>query len=58
MAVVEVMKEDADSRTKWKWKIRCGDLGWEKLKEEDHIKQVTSTAVPRNKQNPVMFPSE
>ena len=24
-AVVEVTVEDADDRTKWRWKIRCGD---------------------------------
>ena len=25
MAVVEVTEEDADDRTKWRRKIRCGD---------------------------------
>ena len=25
MAVVEVTEEDADDRTKWRWKICCGD---------------------------------
>ena len=25
MAVVEVTEEEADERTKWRWKIRCGD---------------------------------
>ena len=26
MAVVEVTKEYAEDRDKWRWKIRCGDL--------------------------------
>ena len=25
MAVVEVTEEDTEVRTKWRWKIRCGD---------------------------------
>ena len=25
MAVVEVMEEDAEDRTEWRWKICCGD---------------------------------
>ena len=25
MAVVEVMQEDAEDRTEWKWKISCDD---------------------------------
>ena len=26
VAVVEVTEEDTEDRTKWRWKIRCGDL--------------------------------
>ena len=34
MAEVEVTEDDAEDRTKWRWKIRCGDPWWEKTKEE------------------------
>ena len=26
MAVAEATEEDAEDRTEWRWKIRCGDL--------------------------------
>ena len=29
MAVVEVTEEDAEDRLKLRWKIRCGNPGWE-----------------------------
>ena len=36
MSVVEVTDEDAEDRTEWRWKIRCGDTRWEKPKEEEN----------------------
>ena len=30
MAEVEVTEEDAEDRSNWRWKIRCGDPWWEK----------------------------
>ena len=41
MDEVEVTEEDTEDRNNWRWKIRCGDPWWEKLKEEEssiHIK--------------------
>ena len=35
MADVEVTEEDTEDRNNWRWKIRCGDHWWEKLKEEE-----------------------
>ena len=35
MAVVEVTEEDAEDRTEWRWKIRCGDLPRENPNEEE-----------------------
>ena len=35
MAEVEVTEEDTEVRNNWRWKIRCGDPWWDKLKEED-----------------------
>ena len=35
MAEVEVTKEDTEGRINWRWKIRSGDLWWEKPKEEE-----------------------
>ena len=37
MGVADMMKEDAEDRTKWRWKICCGDLCWEKPKQEEGI---------------------
>ena len=34
MAVVQVTEEDAEDRTKWRWKIRCGDGCLEKRKKK------------------------
>ena len=34
MAEVEVTEEDTEDRNNWRWKIRCGDPWWEKLKDE------------------------
>ena len=36
MAEVEVTEEDAEDRTKWRWKIRCG----EKPKEEEDCQKL------------------
>ena len=30
MGEVEVTEEDAEDRSNWRWKIRCGDPWWEK----------------------------
>ena len=35
MAEVEVTEEDTEGRNNWRWKIRSGDLWWEKPKEEE-----------------------
>ena len=44
MAEVEVTEDDTEDRNNWRWKIRCGDPWWEKLKEEDEeVKHDTDT---------------
>ena len=35
MIVVEVMEEDAEDGIKWRRKIRCGEPGREKPKEQE-----------------------
>ena len=35
MAVVEVTEEDAEDRTEWRWKIRCGNPSREQPNEEE-----------------------
>ena len=41
MADIEATEEDTEVRNNWRWKIRCGDSGWEKPKEEgEHFTEV------------------
>ena len=42
-AEVEVTEEDTEDRSNWRWKIRCGDLWWEKPKEEEEDITVVPT---------------
>ena len=35
MAEVEVTEEDTGDMNNWRWKIRCGDPWWEKLKDDE-----------------------
>ena len=38
LAEVEMTAEDTEDRNNWRTKIRCGDLWWEKPKEEEEFK--------------------
>ena len=37
IAQVEVTEEDAEDRSNWRWKIRCGDPWWEKAERRRRI---------------------
>ena len=40
MAEVEMMDDDAEDRTEWRWQIRSGDPGREKSKEDEESLEV------------------
>ena len=44
MAEVEVTEEDTEDRNNWRRKIRCGNLSWEKTKEEEEFVQQQKAA--------------
>ena len=38
--MVEVTEEDAEARTEWRWKIRCGDLDEKSRNKKIHFQPV------------------